>query len=131
MRNNYGPEENFDASETEAANESQLDVLTFGECMIRLSPPGHQRIEFAPVFRGLGGCGEETSATHSVVWACVPRGLAPGGKSLGAFFGNPPVLRNGYQPCHMIPYDGSAKADRHRSELYGSRYWRARQPDHV
>ena len=33
----------------------QLDVLRFGECMIRLSPPGHQRIELTPVFEAWAG----------------------------------------------------------------------------
>jgi len=32
------------------ANECQLDLLTLGECMIRLSPPQHQRIELTPYF---------------------------------------------------------------------------------
>src|ERR1039458_5222629 len=41
-----------------AKNECQLDVLTFGECMIRLSPPGHQRIEFTPYFEAWVGGGE-------------------------------------------------------------------------
>ena len=41
-----------------SASECQLDVLTFGECMIRLSPPSHQRIEFAPYFKAWVGGGE-------------------------------------------------------------------------
>ncbi|MCJ7503926.1 MAG: sugar kinase, partial [Acidobacteriia bacterium] len=40
------------------ATECQLDVLTFGECMIRLSPPGHQRIELTPHFEAWVGGGE-------------------------------------------------------------------------
>ena len=41
-----------------ASNQCHLDVLTFGECMIRLSPPGHPRIEFAPYFKAWVGGGE-------------------------------------------------------------------------
>ena len=41
-----------------STQECQLDVVTFGECMIRLSPPGHQRIELTPVFEAYVGGGE-------------------------------------------------------------------------
>ncbi len=32
------------------AEESDLDVVTLGECMVRLSPPEHGGLEFAPRF---------------------------------------------------------------------------------
>ena len=41
-----------------STTDCQLDVLSFGECMIRLSPPGHQRIELTPVFEAWAGGGE-------------------------------------------------------------------------
>jgi len=31
-----------------SADSSQFDLVSLGECMIRLSPAGHGRIEFAP-----------------------------------------------------------------------------------
>ena len=42
----------------QTASECEFDLLTLGECMIRLSPPGHQRIELTPVFEAYAGGGE-------------------------------------------------------------------------
>ena len=59
----------------QAASECQLDVLTLGECMIRLSPPGHRRVEFAPYFESwVGGAEYNVSFTRSVAWVYAPRG---------------------------------------------------------
>ncbi len=41
-----------------SANECQLDQVSLGECMIRLSPEGHGRIEFAPLLEVWVGGGE-------------------------------------------------------------------------
>ncbi len=97
-----------------AANECQLDVLTFGECMIRLSPPGHQRIEFAPYFEAWVGGGE-----YNVSYALSRLGLRTSWVSrlvenpLGAFIRNH-ARASGMDISHVVwvPYDGVGKADR-------------------
>jgi len=48
----------------------RYDVLALGECMIRLSPPGHGRIEFAPVLEVHVGGGE-----YNVAYALARLGL--------------------------------------------------------
>ena len=40
------------------ARETEFDLLTLGECMVRLSPPGRQRIELTPIFEAYAGGGE-------------------------------------------------------------------------
>src|SRR3954464_2646731 len=40
------------------AQSCQLDLVSLGECMIRLSPPGHGRIEFSPTLEVWVGGGE-------------------------------------------------------------------------
>jgi len=97
-----------------SANECQLDVLTFGECMIRLSPPGHQRIEFAPYFEAWAGGGE-----YNVSYALSRLGLRTSWVSrlvenpLGAFIRNH-ARASGMDISHVVwvPYDGVGKADR-------------------
>jgi 2-dehydro-3-deoxygluconokinase len=37
---------------------SQFDLMSLGECMVRLSPPGHGRIEFANMLEVWVGGGE-------------------------------------------------------------------------
>ena len=37
---------------------TQLDLVSLGECMIRLSPPGHGRLEFANLLEVWVGGGE-------------------------------------------------------------------------
>ena len=44
----------------------RYDLVSLGECMIRLSPPGHGRIEFAPLLEVWVGGGE-----YNVAYACV------------------------------------------------------------
>lgn len=39
-------------------NSCEFDLMSLGECMVRLSPPGHQRIEFTPHFEAWCGGGE-------------------------------------------------------------------------
>ena len=51
----------------------KFDVLALGECMVRLSPPGHGRIEFAKVLEVDVGGGE-----FNVAYACARLGLRTG-----------------------------------------------------
>jgi len=97
-----------------AAAECQLDVLSFGECMIRLSPPGHQRIELTPVFEAWAGGGE-----YNVSYALSRLGLRTAWVSrlvdnpLGWFIRNH-ARASGMDIGHVVwaPYDGVGKADR-------------------
>jgi len=50
-----------------------LDLLAFGECMVRLSPPGHGRIEFSKTLEVDVGGGE-----FNVAYACARLGLRTG-----------------------------------------------------
>ena len=96
------------------ATACQLDVLTFGECMIRLSPPGHQRIELTPYFEAWVGGGE-----YNVSYALSRYGLRTAWVSrlvdnpLGWFIRNH-ARASGMDLSHVvwIPYDGVGKADR-------------------
>jgi 2-dehydro-3-deoxygluconokinase len=96
------------------ATETEFDLISLGECMIRLSPPGHQRIELTPVLEAYAGGGE-----YNVSYALARYGMRTGWISrlvenpLGAF------IRNHAQTSGMdiseviwIPYDGSGRADR-------------------
>src|SRR5437588_5182937 len=51
----------------------KYDVLALGECMVRLAPPGHGRIEFAKVLEVDVGGGE-----FNVAYACARLGLRTG-----------------------------------------------------
>ena len=97
-----------------SARETEFDLLTLGECMVRLSPPGRQRIELTPVFEAYAGGGE-----YNVAYALARFGLRAGWISrlvdnpLGAF------IRNHAQASGMdlsevtwVPYDGLGRADR-------------------
>src|SRR6185369_11572655 len=55
------------------AKSSQLDLVALGECMIRLSPPGHGRIEFANMMEVWVGGGE-----YNVAYALGRLGLRTG-----------------------------------------------------
>ena len=52
---------------------SKFDVLALGECMVRLAPPGHGRIEFAKTLEVDVGGGE-----FNVAYACARLGLRGG-----------------------------------------------------
>jgi 2-dehydro-3-deoxygluconokinase len=52
---------------------SKYDVLALGECMVRLSPPGHGRIEFSRTLEVDVGGGE-----FNVAYACARLGLKTG-----------------------------------------------------
>ncbi len=96
------------------ASDCEFDLLALGECMIRLSPPGHQRIELTPVFEAYAGGGE-----YNVAYALARYGMRAGWISrlvdnpLGHF------VRNHAQTSGMdiseviwVPYDGVGRADR-------------------
>jgi 2-dehydro-3-deoxygluconokinase len=93
---------------------TEFDVLTLGECMIRLSPPGHQRIELTPVFEAFAGGGE-----YNVSYALARYGMRTGWVSrlvdnpLGHFIKNH-ARASGMDISEVvwIPYDGSGRADR-------------------
>jgi 2-dehydro-3-deoxygluconokinase len=56
-----------------SADECQFDLVALGECMIRLSPAGHGRIEFAPALEVWVGGGE-----YNVAYALARLGLRTG-----------------------------------------------------
>ena len=95
-------------------NEVEFDLLSLGECMIRLSPPWHQRIELTPVFEAYAGGGE-----YNVSYALARYGLRTGWISrlvenpLGHFIKNH-ARASGMDLSEVVwvPYDGSGRADR-------------------
>jgi len=96
------------------ASECEFDLLSLGECMIRLSPPGHQRIELTSVFEAYTGGGE-----YNVAYALARYGMRTAWISrlvdnpLGAFIRNH-AKASGMDISEVIwvPYDGSGRADR-------------------
>ena len=54
------------ALKVKSADSCKFDLVALGECMIRLSPPGHGRIEFAPALEVWVGGGE-----YNVAYALV------------------------------------------------------------
>lgn len=94
--------------------ETQFDLLALGECMIRLSPPGHQRIELTPYFEAYAGGGE-----YNVSYALARYGMRAGWISrlvdnpLGHFIRNH-ARGSGMDLSEVVwvPYDGSGRADR-------------------
>lgn len=96
------------------ASQAEFDLLSLGECMIRLSPPGHQRIELTPVFEAYAGGGE-----YNVAYALARYGLRTGFVSrltdnpLGAF-----ILNHGrasgmdMSEIVWVPYDGVGRSER-------------------
>src|SRR5580658_10071755 len=55
------------------AAKCRFDVLALGECMVRMAPPGHGRIEFAKTIEVDVGGGE-----FNVAYACARLGLRSG-----------------------------------------------------
>src|SRR5262245_51353242 len=55
------------------AKSCELDLVALGECMVRLSPPGHGRIEFANTLEVWVGGGE-----YNVAYALARLGLRTG-----------------------------------------------------
>src|SRR3954449_731142 len=87
---------------------TQLDLVSLGECMIRLSPPGHGRIEFSNLLEVWVGGGE-----YNVAYALSRLGLRTGWTSrmvdnpLGALVMNHArAVGVDTQHVKMVPYDG-------------------------
>ena len=55
------------------AKSCKYDLVSLGECMLRLSPPQHGRIEFAPLLEVWVGGGE-----YNVAYALARLGLRTG-----------------------------------------------------
>jgi 2-dehydro-3-deoxygluconokinase len=97
-----------------SVQETEFDVLSLGECMIRLSPPGHQRIELTPTFEVYAGGGE-----YNVTYALARYGMRTSwvarlaDNPLGQFIKNH-ARASGMDISEVIwvPYDGSGQADR-------------------
>jgi 2-dehydro-3-deoxygluconokinase len=97
-----------------AKEECEFDLISLGECMIRLSPPGHQRIELTPYFEAWAGGGE-----YNVAYALARLGLRTGWVSrlvdnpLGWFIRNH-ARASGMDISEVVwvPYDGVGKKDR-------------------
>src|SRR5579864_6300077 len=96
------------------AKSSRYDLMSLGECMIRLSPPGHGRIEFANSLEVWVGGGE-----YNVAYALSRLGLRTG--FLSRLVDNPvgKIILNhgravGMDMGHVVmaKYDGVGRADR-------------------
>jgi len=94
--------------------ETAFDLVALGECMIRLSPPGHQRIEFSPTLEVWVGGGE-----YNVAYALSRLGLRTGW--VGGLNDSPmgALVRNharavGVSTDYAVTrkYDGMGKKDR-------------------
>jgi 2-dehydro-3-deoxygluconokinase len=96
------------------ADKCQFDHVALGECMIRLSPPGHGRIEFAPTLEVWVGGGE-----YNVSYALSRLGLRTawiGGLNtspMGRLVANH-ARAVGMDVSHAVTrkYDGVGKVDR-------------------
>jgi len=102
------------ALDIRAASECELDEISLGEVMVRLSPSGHGRIEFADTMEVWVGGGE-----YNVACALSRLGLRSGW--VGALVDNPVgriILRHagagGVDTRHVVtmPYDGVGRAAR-------------------
>src|SRR5205814_1765027 len=96
------------------ANDSRYDLMSLGECMLRLSPPGHGRLEFTPTLEVWVGGGE-----YNVAYALARLGLRTG--FLSRLVDNPigRIIVNhgravGVDMSHvpLAKYDGVGRADR-------------------
>src|SRR5438874_296687 len=92
----------------------KYDLVSLGECMIRLSPPGYGRIEFAPVLEVWVGGGE-----YNVSYALARLGMRTAW--IGGLNSSPmgAIIRNharavGMDVSHAVErkYDGVGKKDR-------------------
>jgi len=96
------------------AEQCQFDLVSLGECMVRLSPPGHGRIEFSPTLEVFVGGGE-----YNVAYALSRLGLRTGFAS--RLVDNPvgKIILNharavgvDVQHVAVAKYDGVGRADR-------------------
>lgn len=90
------------------------DLVSLGECMIRLSPPGHQRIEQTAIFEAYAGGGE-----YNVAYALARYGMRTAFVSklvdnpLGHFVRNHAQASGmSFKEVLWVPFDGSGRADR-------------------
>ncbi len=97
-----------------SAEGCQFDLMSLGECMVRLSPPGHGRIEFANTMEVWVGGGE-----YNVAYALSRLGMRTG--FLSRLVDNPLgrlVVNHGravgvdMSQVVMAKYDGIGRADR-------------------
>ena len=97
-----------------SAESCELDLVSLGECMVRLSPRGHGRIEFASELEVWVGGGE-----YNVAYALSRLGLRTGW--VGALVDNPvgAIIRNharsgGVDLAHVVnmKYDGVGREAR-------------------
>jgi 2-dehydro-3-deoxygluconokinase len=96
------------------ADSCRFDLVSLGECMIRLSPPGHGRIEFAPALEVWVGGGE-----YNVAYALARLGLRTGWvgglntSPMGRIIANH-ARAAGMDISHALTrkYDGVGKVDR-------------------
>ena len=96
------------------AKDARLDLLSLGECMIRLSPEGRQRIEFSSRFEAWVGGGE-----YNVAYAAARMGLRAGWVSrlpdnYVAMMIHQHARGAGLDLSHVVwvPYDGVGRQDR-------------------
>ncbi len=96
------------------AKDCRFDLVALGECMIRLSPPQHGRIEFAPLLEVWVGGGE-----YNVAYALARLGLRTGW--IGGLNSSPmgAIIRNharsvGMDVSHVVErkYDGVGNKNR-------------------
>ena len=96
------------------ANDCMFDLVSLGECMLRLSPPQHGRIEFSPLLEVWVGGGE-----YNVAYALARLGLRTGW--IGGLNSSPmgAIIRNharsaGVSVEYVVErkYDGVGKKDR-------------------
>src|SRR3954454_16502623 len=96
------------------AKDCKYDLVALGECMLRLSPPQHGRIEFAPLLEVWVGGGE-----YNVAYALARLGLRTGW--VGGLNSSPmgAIIRNHARSVGMSvdyvverKYDGVGNKDR-------------------
>ena len=105
------------------ASDCRFDQVSLGECMIRLSPPGHGRLEFASTMEVWVGGGE-----YNVAYALARLGLRTGW--VGGVVDNPVgcIILNHARSAgvdtsfiHTMKYDGVGPRCTHRPQLHRSR----------
>src|SRR4051812_43087387 len=99
---------------TRDAKDTRFDLMSLGECMLRLSPAGHGRLEFATNLEVWVGGGE-----YNVAYALARLGMRTG--VVSRVVDNPlgKIILNharsvGVDVEHVtaVPYDGIGRADR-------------------